>query len=676
MKPSATLVLFACSLLLAACGATAQTPAPAVPAAPTDQPAPADTANPPAVDSLPTLTPTETRVLRPTVTVLPTRTPRPGPTSPYPFSFETPMPDLGVPVIALDTVAQLSPLYLIQKDKIWHSAASGDEQKLFVATTNGLFVYDRQGQQLAHWPSLFTHDLPGEPMLTVNRDGSRFALITRNAGKWEARLYYNVAGADPLLTFVLPLDGDFNNLQRILLSPDDRYLAYGAGDAPLRILDLETKTETFKQPAGIASLAFSPDGSLFAAQRGRELLVWKTSTWKNPASIVLPREDTPYVFALDSGSLILAQPAQLRIVSLETLKTTREIAIKAKSPVNWQVEFVDATTLRGVNVYWNDRRTSAALTLAEWNIETGDTLRLETSQTLTPDALSALWGVPIAASAPPSGVEFGPYLGLRFIGSDMLMVNAPHSACWTQLSTATRKCFEDPDHFVYAGDVGAYKEIRNNLSTVLQDWRGGTVLEAGAYHILAVTKNVDFALVNVNNVTTDLYAKDKTFPSESVAGVWQSLAENKTQLVFSTLETPIVTTLTLVDKETRVTLWQKKESFLLKPLVMTKEGVIYFLKYDPDYKKTIFMMINPAGWVGEVTRLDLASDTLVLTLSANGLLALGLQDGSVVLMTQDGSQNVAFQAARSPIEALTFSADGKYLGIASAEGLKVWGLEP
>jgi hypothetical protein len=133
----------------------------------------------------------------------------------------------------------------------------------------------------------------------------------------------------------------------------------------------------------------------------------------------------------------------------------------------------------------------------------------------------------------------------------------------------------------------------------------------------------------------------------------------------------------VVDKKTGNYIYQRKDNFLYRPLLMTAAGSIYYMQNELGQNQTVLNVIDPkTQQITEITRLALPSVPQTLTLSTTGLFAIGQKDGSVLVLTLDGGQSASFQAANSPIDALSFSLDGRYLAVASADGISVYAVLP
>jgi WD40 repeat protein len=635
-----------------------------------------------------TTEPTATFTLAPTLTFTPTPTstwtPVPTRKSPYPVSQATPIIDLGFQAIHPDNLPQLKLVYSALEPTRRHAAVSADGTKLFLATSTGLFLFDRAGEMLAHWSHIFTADIPCESCISVNRDGSRVAVMTRNAGKWEAQVY-DVNGNLATLILALPVDYAFQrarNEASIAISPDDAYLAFSAGAVGLRVLDLETKLPALTYTRPVDGISFTPDGAYFVIHGGREILFYDTQTWKRPTNnLLLPREDTPYVISPNGKLLAIALPTKMRVYEIETLRPTREINVPPSNADTrqWQIVFEDDKTLGGYAIRWQDSfQTRATVDSGQWDLETGKTLRLETVTSSSPDALASLWGADLPLASNKGDLELGiqAYNTFRFVSDWMLLVNTPHSACWSKLDTGEITCFKDPEHILFATDGNVLKEVVGQYETSLQDRSGAVVIQVGTYRFETINRTGEWALIN-SGKGTNLYTKGKKLPQESVKGLLQGFSENAGLIVISTLEKENTFYLTIIDKASGNTIFQKKTNFLYKPILMTADGTVYYLQRDLDKNLTIINVIDPKTYkVRELTRLSLPAEPKVLTLSAAGLFAIGQKDGSVLVMTQDTSLTSSFQAATSAIGGLSFNPSGKFLAVASEEGVRVFAVLP
>ncbi len=634
----------------------------------------------PAFTSTPLPTATSTPTTIPSDT--PTSTPSPQPTAAFPVLPGTPVPDLGFSTIGMTNVDQLSPVLTVLNTRPWQIAITPDRQKFFVAAANGISVYDQSGSLLARWQNIFTYDIACDTCLSVDADGSRFAVITRNNGAWEARVY-GVEGTAASLVQTIPVDGNFltgTDPAAVALSPDGNFLATSAGNTGhLQVVDLQGHQTVLKYIRHADATYFSPDGSRFFVRIGRELLTWHTSNWKNPTNLILPREDSPLAFSPDGKLLAVALPSRLRIYALDSLQIAREISIQplTASTRTWELTFLDNQTVRGYGVRWDDKHTIATADTVEWNVATGDTIRQTTSETNSPDAFNALYGFSVPINS-PNDIQLGDYRNFGFVSADTLLVDSAHSACWLQLSNGQEQCFSDPDHAVVTSAIGAYKEIPQSTGIVLQSWKGDTLLEVGRYHIAAISHNADYIMVDLNGLSADLYIKGDKLPTVSVAGTFQTFVENNDLLAYSAKQRSGVVSITLFDKNAHKVLWQKISHFFLKPMVMAGDGSLYFLTEDTLQNQFILNLVQPGGSsTQQIVRLNRVAEIESMAYSpTTNLFAFGLQDGTVLIITQEGQQSATFQGAYGPATAVSFTPDGRYLAVASQDGVRVYAVMP
>ena len=628
----------------------------------------------------PTLTASVT--LPPTATL--TRTPVPTRKPIFPVAPGNPLIDPGFQPIVIDNALRLTPVFVATKTSFRHSTISGDGQKLFVSTSDGTFVFNRQGAILAHWGNINTAAIECESCISTNFDGTWLAIITRNAGTWEAQLY-DLQSDQPSLLLSIPLEAEFKGTRNevsIAISPDDKYLAFRAGSGALRVLDMDTKLQALSYDRPVNGVSFSPDGSRFVIHAGQELLIYQVSDWKIVTNLLLPRDETPYSFSPDDSQLVLALPSILRVYGTNPIKLLREINVPPSNAITrqWQIFFSDDNILNGYAVSWDAYKKNAVTENGQWNIGSGEQLRFETSSSSTPDALSALWNSPIRLPATENG-ELEPvsdgYNAFRFISNDILLINSQHAACWLKLMVGETTCFKDPDHVLFASDTNTFKEILENSYTGLSEFRSGKInIQTGPYRVLAINRSGEWALINTGK-GTDLYTRGKNLSQESVSGVLQGFAENITRIVFTTLEKQNTFTITVVNKATGDAIVQKKDNFLDQPVIMVTDGTIYYTQRELDRNQTIFNSIDPmSNKTNEITRISLPAEIKALALSTNGLFAAGLQDGSVLFLTKDGTQSVIFQAESNPIQGLSFSLDGRFLAISSPEGVRIFAVLP
>lgn len=688
-SPTLFLLLFIFLFLLASCDgipgfsfADAETPF--VP--PTETPLPPDytpgTPTPTATIT-PTIPPPPTDIPTPTLTPTITRTPSltPTPRVYAPAAAGTQVIDMGFPPIELETIPQLTPVWQAMKPVIRQAVSSGDGQKLFISTSNGLFVFDKSGAQLAHWRDIFTRATPCKNCLTVNQDGSLFAVLTRNAGRWEAQVYEVQDFKWKVLRLNIPLEASYRGQENeglVILSPDGGFLAYAAGDSTLRVFNLQNGRQVLSSDKPLRDLQFSANSALFAVRDGRSLLVYDTKTW-TPTTLLLPANDTPFALSPDARSLALTFSNRLRIYSVEGFKITREVTQPGGRARQWELSFVDGSTLQGVNIAWNANLTRATVTTAAWDIQSGDNLRLDTIETDSLSPLPPSWQQEFALEDSTNDLAVGEYNGFRYISSEMLLVSTANGVCWLKFFVGEQNCFEDAENTMFSSDTIAFKEIVKDNRTILQNWRGETILDVfGDYRVKAVDRSGEWVLIDVRGAAADLYAKGRPRASESVGGAFQAFAETRTLFAYTTQQRSRTFVITVFEKASGKTLAQKRDVFLLNPLLMNRQGALMLLKRDLDKGLTIVQMMEPPRYdISEVKRLSFQAEIVMMTYSTReDLLAFALTDGSVVVYSPDFELRETFQAFDSPVTALAFSPDDRFLAAASREGMKVFVVRP
>lgn len=634
---------------------------------------------PPAPTDIPTETPVPTLTPSPTpsITPSPTRTPRVF----TPAAAGTPVIDMGFLSIELETVPQLAPVWQAMKPVIRQAVPSGNGQKLFISTSNGLFVFDKSGEQLTHWRDILTRSIPCQNCLSVNQDGTLFAVLTRNAGRWEAQVYETQDFKWKALRLNIPLEETYRGRENeglVVLSSDGRFLAYAVGDSTLRVFNLQNGRQVLSSEKPLRDLQFSADSALFAVRNGRSLLVYDTQTWEF-TSLLLPANDTPFALSPDARSLAITFSNRLRIYSLPGFKLTREVTQPGGKARQWELSFVDESTLRGVSTSWNANRTQATQITAEWNIQSGKNLRLDTVETDSLSPFPPSWQQEFALEDSTNNLAIGEYNGFRYISSEILLISTSNSVCWVKIFVGEQNCFEEPGASLFSSDTITFKETVKDNRTLLQNWRGETILDVfGDYRVKAVDRSGEWVLIDVRGAATDLYAKGRPRASESVGGAFQAFAETRTLFAYTTQQKSRTFVITVFDKTSGKTLAQKRDIFLLKPLLMNRQGTLLLLKRDVGSGLTIVQKMEPPRYdIREVKRLSLQAESMSMAYSTQeDLLAFALSDGSVMMYSADFELRQAFQAFDSPVTALAFSPDDRFLAAASREGIKVFVVRP
>lgn len=654
------------------------------PATPTPEPS-ASVTPPPSLTPRVSVTTAPTHTPGPTETATLTRTPKPsatvGPTatSIYPVGLGTTLPNPGFVEITTDNVAKLTAIAQIVQPAIWQSAISRDGKQLFVATNSGVSVYDRQGAQLFYWTNVRLPSEPCEGCMSINTDGSRFAVMTHRDGKWLAQVY-NVFDNNANLLLEKPIDSTFQGIPNevsVALSPDGLMLAYGTSDGTTLLTDLNSSQTLLSNPGGSTSVVFSPDGAYFVIRHARQLLLWKTPNWKNPTILQLPTEDATYAFSADSKRLAIAQTDKITAYRLDTLTANREIFIKTPKDVKrkWQIAFVDQNILSGYATRWNTDHTKANVDVGQWNLDTGETLQFGSHETNAPDGLSALWGGNIPTTPPIAGpVPIATqYITFRFIDEDQMLINSLHSACWIKLFSGENTCYNDDRVRVFSSETQAFREIRTDRLTALQDWQGRIVSKMDQpYPILAVMIGGNYRLVNVKDATTDLYSGQNSL-TNSFPGSLINFADNTNEIFLSLKQKNSGMVLTMFDINNQKTLYLRNVDFVLKALALTKTNEVYFTQANLTGQSGVNLKkVDTNGFIIDVAVVPLPLIPDVMAISNKGTFAFGMKDGTVSIVSSNGLQLASFQATYTPIRGIALSADGRFVAVASDDGIRIF----
>lgn len=414
------------------------------------------------------------------------------------------------------------------------------------------------------------------------------------------------------------------------------------------------------------------------------MLFWKTATWKNSIPLQLAEETSAYDFSPDGKLLGVASTSKVHAYTMDTLALVREIPLSTPATPKdfkrtWIVAFDNKNLLNGYNALWNSTHTKATVELAQWNLTTGETLQMASHETASPDALSTLWGGNILLTVPaPGPVALDRYNAFRFVDNDRLLVNSDHSACWLKLASAETSCFDDPQFRVFSWQDEAYREIPLRQTTNLQDWHGKDIYKlAVPYPYLRIDRTGKYYVIDAKGSTTDVYFVAKGFPIESLPGAFLGYAENESVVVLSTIQKQGQGMISMVDKKNLSVTYQKKADFLLKPLSVDQDGRVYFLRQDVGQPGFILQMIHNSSYqIIDMSRLRLPAEPEAMDISLKGTFAIGMRDGSVAIASPDGLQFTSFQAAFTPIHNVALTPDGRYLAVASDDGIRVFAVLP
>src|SRR5258706_16434089 len=133
---------------------------------------------------------------------------------------------------------------------------------------------------------------------------------------------------------------------------------------------------------------------------------------------------------------------------------------------------------------------------------------------------------------------------------------------------------------------------------------------------MAVNKNADYIIINVDNATTDVYFKAKRSPVESVPGILRAFAEYGNQMAIAAEKAGMVYVL-LVDRDSMDTLYRKQDRLFLKPMAIDNKGSVYLLQRDPDRPEaTLEVIAAPDYKLADVGRLSMSAEPQVMAASS------------------------------------------------------------
>jgi WD40 repeat protein len=645
------------------------------------------TKTPPPPTLLITKTATATFVPLPTRTATATLTLAPTRRSPYPVYVGTPLPDLGFPPIGTGNTPLIKPVFSNVAIRRQAVAISANHEKILIASTNGLFLFDRQANQLGYWPDLQLLDIPCSACISMNEEGNRFVILLSVNSAWEAHVYDILDGQLSLykkIDFPEPYRSAASPIQ-LALSTDGFTLAYTLGDDFLIVYDMAIEQKILEYKGRVKSFRFSNYGSIFFVQRGNELLMWSANNWDYDfQNLLLPNDSAPFEISVDGAYLIVALSSKIRIYNAIPLRLVREINIEPTSATNryWQIELTSnndgENILRGYGLQWDAAKQTGLVTLIELNLSVAQIPDQQQIETTSANAFDTFWNIKFTETSLFGDLDPGQYFALRFINNENLLVNGLHAACWLKLPTGETNCLADSTALVRATDGLAFREIRSEDATLLQTWNSAeNIFSLDPHPIVWLNRSADLLLLDNNAATIDLYNKVDPRPVQSVPGRFLAAAENSANLAFITAETPELFSLTMIDKSTQTMLFQKREARLFAPIVITLNGSTYYLKEDRADQKIIVFVIPPGtDTIFELGRIEFSSIPTSLAVSINGVVAIGLQDGNIIIVSPDGFTNASFLAMHSAVTQLAFSPDGRYLAATGRNAIKVFAVIP
>lgn len=618
----------------------------------------------------------------PTYTATATFTPVPTRRSPFPVTLGTPLPDPGFQRIGSGNVPLLGNVFNHLAVRRQVTLVSPNQQRVLIATTGGLFLLDREGNILSHWPELRLFDNPCQYCISVNADASRFAMFVRTNGVWEVRVY-DVVDGQPNLIKSIPAPGPFGDSSdpvQVALSTGGDILAYSTSRESFAVHDLILDQPLYEFKGSIQKLKFSSNGSSLTALRGSELLLWDAADFQSPfQNLLLPNPDVPIAFSPGGEFFAVALSSKIRVYNVFPARLVREISVAPTYVTDreWQIVFTGDDVLTGYGLQWDDRSETGLITLAEWNVASGETLTLEEMESNSPNIFDSFWQIEFSETSLAGNIDLSPYRSLRFISTDVLVVNSQNAVCSFKLTTGEVNCQGEENELLHASDGPVFREVRESRNTFLVNPLGETVFQLDPYPIYWLNRTADFLLLDINGGTTDLYFKNVTRPVQSVPGAFLSAAENANLLVFLTKQKSELMFMTLVEKSSQDMLFQKRETRLFDLLTMAVDGSIYFLREDLDNNQAILKMIPPGtDEVSDLLSIDLLAEPISMAILPHNILAVGMQDGSVTIVSLDSLTQQTFQALQGPVDKIAISPDSRYLAVAGKNGITVFAVIP
>jgi WD40 repeat protein len=671
------LLLIALSVLLAGCGelpfglgsSPAQPEIP--PAAATPRPVYTIT---PAASLVPTITPSIT----PTITPLPTLR------SPYPVGPGTPMPDAGFPRISTNNTNWLTRVFNYSTNSRRAILVTPDEQKILLASAESLSLYAVSGELIANWPEIKMADVKCDSCLAVNHDASRFAVALREKGQWFIKVYaIDLNQLTLLSTIPAPetIDLDANPVQ-VALAPFDELLAYRFGKQPLTLINFASEEVILEYSGPSQSISISVGGQYLIARRERDLVYWDVyNLAAAPRTISLGSPDAAFLFSRGGEYAVVFAGSKIRFYYVFPLRLAGEVDIPQArgQQVTWQIATEsDESFIRATGLYWDAAAETYQAIQGRWEFWSRDTLSVTVSPTNQTDAFDAFWGLNFPSETSSLAVlNLEDLRAMRFFSPDSLFVSAQETICFIRLNSAEIDCKTYEAERIHTSEGPVFREIQEDGKISLLNPVGETLFETGSLPIYWVNRNGEFILLDNRGSTTDLYRKGQRLPVESAPGILQSVSENLTHIAFLTRQANGVSYITLVEKGTGRTIFQKRDTLLANVLEMTVDGRIYYLRETYSGETVNLWTIDPqSGEAQPLFEVEIAAPITAFTLAPNSLAAFGMQDGSILLLALDSLIYETYQALQTPVTALAFSSDGRYLAVTGRELLSVFAVLP
>ncbi len=178
--------------------------------------------------------------------------------------------------------------------------------------------------------------------------------------------------------------GEFGSRNSVVFAPDQEWLAFGAADGSVHLVDVQNGADRFVMrghSGGVSSLAVSPDGKLLAsASYDRSIFLWATNSGREQKSWQ-GHEETIYTAAFAPDGKMLATGGWDKMIKLWEVPTGRELAkFTGHDELIYQLEFSpDGKLLASAS--WDE-------TIKLWNVANGTLVSTLTGHTADANAVA------------------------------------------------------------------------------------------------------------------------------------------------------------------------------------------------------------------------------------------------------------------------------------------------
>ena len=649
-------------------------------------------------------TPTPQPTAQPTPTITPTLA--------YPVLLSTPFTD-GLKVITADNILDIGLLAYSSSPQVRLFSVSPNAELGFVATTNGVIVYDIASKQVVkQLPPISSSGIVDS--LSISSNGSRFAILA----DYEAQVWDLSDG----LIFSLPLspNGYNESYIRVKLSPDGKTLAvrdcddsteYGNQCWPVKIVlyNVESGAELDPQPemSDQYYFNFSPDVSYFVAWSGVATF-WSTSDWSIIGNLQIARGQTIGGLSPNGKLIALQDDQKVLIYQVENLKLIRQISVAVDNADEVaKIVFSPDETLIGIT--GNDE-------ITVWNIITGEKFgsfpKTVISWGLSNDGQISTWSIPEEIFE-SQGLVSNQYRSV-FSYSKTKDAFIEVQTGWDTLDGESVNTYKTCTYPLGDGticqdySVPVWTDSEGNLYK-LHDSQ-----ESGVFDVIRVLPENTENLGTISSAAIPIWisndnrfvladSNDKTEIWDIISGTqvisWDgytasyvvSLDEKTLAIALQKIcgYRQCLSNFVVYDLENNITL--KKESYdanaVATALSFTNDGQLIYSVCNYNTGVQAFQL-DPK--TGQKEKIDFSFpeeayyDSMRMTISPDGeLLALGLPDGTIHLYDAETFQELqSWQAHSRMITNLDFNPDGTLLTSASilwdmGDGfLRTWGIVP